>query len=68
MTSMTSWLIKMIDDFVVKLKNEQQHDMTNLQLPQGVLRQRTHPDSQLLAIIIFKEIYDIDDELVEPDD
>ena len=54
----------MIDDFAVEIKNEQQDDIKNLQHPQGV-RQRIHPDWQALAINIFKELYDIDDELVE---
>ena len=65
---MTSWSNKMIDYFVVELKNEQLDEIKTLQNPQGVLRQRIHPDWQVLAINIFKEFYDIDDELVEQDD
>ena len=64
---MTSWSNQMIDDFAVEIKNEQQDDIKNLQHPQGV-RQRIHPDWQVLAINIFKELYDIDDELAEKDD
>ena len=33
-TSMTSWSNKIIDDFVVELKNEQPDDIKNLQHPQ----------------------------------
>ena len=58
----------MIDDFVVEVENEEQDDIKNLQHLQGVLRQRIHPDWQVLAINIFKEFYVIDDELVEQDD
>ena len=44
---------KMIDDFVVDLQNEQQK---HLHHPQGVLRQRIHPDWRVLAINIFRSV------------
>ena len=65
---MTSWSNKIIDDFGVELKNEQQDDIKNLQHPKGGLRQSIHPAWQVFAINIFKEFYDFDDELVEQDD